>query len=313
MAGPVIFDTFDEEQPPSIYGDDPAPAPTAEQRREIDELEARFDTVVAGGGNQPRDGDGKWTKGGAGYKAPTKAGQKQAAAPTAVGEPELGAGRVIASRPRPVTQHGDGRFSVETSDGKRVNARPGDTDGLDTSSDDFRRSVRESLAGVADAYELDPSPNGPPEVVYHSDGGMRRQLGDRAAAAWVDTDQINAGPTAHLNVNFDKADLGAIDDDEAGSYMPAHRNMSMQDRGDLRATMMHEYGHIRMAEQYPMGSYSSRLLFTRPAVRRTLSTYGQQNQQEAEAEAYLEWHATKGTTKHKAAKVYAETLAWRNW
>ena len=76
--------------------------------------------------------------------------------------------------------------------------------------------------------------------------------------------------------------------------------------------MFHEYGHLRAGENRKgVASVSTTIeLHKRPEVQAEMSGYGKSDPKEGEAEAYMEWHLTKGTTGNRAAKAYAQAFEW---
>lgn len=214
-----------------------------------------------------------------------------------------------------VTMHGTGdgqMWMAHTKDGKQVHLRPS-TLGYSNPKPPTPEMARSILNGVADAYEADPSPNGPPEVVYHSVEGYGRLLAARGDAdtegGFSRAQKVRASVFSNV-----PGRINVITDVLAEPYSnntgPQASITFSKDR--VAMTMLHEYGHLRFFE----GLTKDRLakttaVFKNPKVKATLSNYGLRNHLEAEADSYAEWHVTGGHTNNLAAQAYGEVLGWK--
>lgn len=256
--------------------------------------------------DQPRNPDGRWGSGGGGTAAEkVGAGKGDVAAP---------AGHVLPLGTRPVVGDSRGptdpRWTVRAGDGKTVNMRLGPgSGGLRPDP----QVIAKVLNGVADAYERDPRPAGPPDVVLHSVEGYAERLRGRGMSdedaqrtAANTRAAVESSRPGEINVVVGTATAGY-----QHNYMPAEAALAA--RGDLLAgTMAHEYGHVRFFETLTKGVVlKETTLFAQPAVKQALSSYGRSNHLEAYAEAYAEWHLTAGQTTNGAAQAYGRAMGWK--
>lgn len=69
----------------------------------------------------------------------------------------------------------------------------------------------------------------------------------------------------------------------------------------------HEFGHQYDANNRRNGG---RAMYENPEIKKTLSTYGKTIPEEGYAEAFAEWHMSKGQTDNPAARAYAKQEKW---
>lgn len=168
---------------------------------------------------------------------------------------------------------------------------------------------------LADTYDFAGYPAGhdPPHIVVKSEEGMNRYTFAGGGHIFGTVDQGHPG---EIVMNSDTI-MGKH------ARPPGQRSMPSE-RADLgRFVIAHEYGHS-VYDRNVLGNYGypstdskalvyagkARQLTRHPFVVDSMSFYGSGNDHEAFAEAFAEWHVSKGSTTNSAARTYAYTFNW---
>lgn len=147
------------------------------------------------------------------------------------------------------------------------------------------------LQTTAKLHELYPH-KPPKKLVILNESQARAMCGPNTNAfVYPNTDYIFLNKSLVNKVN------------SSGDWMmPSSKKVS-----SAEYVVTHEYGH-----QYDFSNKrsSARGMFETPQVKKQLSKYGNSVAEEGYAEAFAEWHASKGQTQNPAAVAYARHEKW---
>lgn len=119
----------------------------------------------------------------------------------------------------------------------------------------------------------------------------------------LDTTSMNNVIHVNLNVMGGKNLTKNVRGSAPGSYMDQAYTANTVDY-----ILSHEFGHTY---EFSKGRDSSaKALFKDSRVSKYMSKYGDSNYHEAYAEAFAEWHISRGTTNNPVAKAYAKHEQW---
>lgn len=189
-------------------------------------------------------------------------------------------------------------YSVKASDGAEIKAYL--VDGVDNKS-----AIQKTLNSIAQQHEMYPS-SPPRRAIIVEDNFARAIFGFNGTrtAAWVYSGE---GYSKNMFVNSSNLYTNRFSDLVSN---PKHKNWFMpsaQEVDPVHYLVSHESGH-----QYDFiaGRNAAKPLYKNKAIRKQLSKYGQKPAIEAYAEAFAEWHTTKGKTSNPAARAYAQHEGW---
>lgn len=109
----------------------------------------------------------------------------------------------------------------------------------------------------------------------------------------------------YVNSDYLGFDIRGI---KSGYLMPSAHSGNTKNMDYL---MTHEYGHHVDFSKHVVGdTHTASALYSNPAFKNALSKYGKKSAVEAYAEAFAEWHYTRGRTKNPAAVSMARSEGW---
>lgn len=193
--------------------------------------------------------------------------------------------------------------SITGHDGKKLSIfadKKADKKDVADWSPESKRALLTALADVRKLY-----PNMPTTKIVMSKG-----VDGQAWANSKTKDRINVNAFL-FKKTFDDINKQPFETD---GFMPESKKAN-----HYRYTMFHEFGHMVSYVNHDVSFTAKKKFLINGKIRKIhedkrvqkdLSPYGRTNPWEGYAEAFAEWHLSKGKTKNKAAKAYAEYEGW---
>lgn len=189
-------------------------------------------------------------------------------------------------------------YEITTSDGTKLNA-------YILAGKDNPQAIRQTLNTMAAQHEMYPCK--PPRRALIVD--------DAVSTAFNGSDGPYVGAWVYPSPGFRHSIFINSDNLYSDRFAktiakPELKNWFMPKAQEVNPShylITHESGH---QYDFMAGRNSAKALYNNPAVKQHISKYGNTRKEEAYAEAFAEWHTSKGKTSNPAARAYAKHEGW---